>query len=71
MIVDVAKRHDRMLDGYQVHIDEGPFQIGTVGDMKTPVLVKNNLHNVPAIGYVASTTWTWPGTGDPEQWWKD
>ena len=32
-IADVAKRHDRTLDGYQVHIDDGPFQIGTVGSL--------------------------------------
>jgi peptide/nickel transport system substrate-binding protein len=69
-IVDDAKRNDRVLDGYQIHIDEGPIQIGTVGDTKTPVVVKTNLINVPPLGVIGSWTYGWPGTGDPEMWFR-
>jgi len=69
-IADEDERNDRVLDGYQIHIDDGPHQLGTVGDIKQLVVVKNNLHNVPPKGIVGTWTYGWPGAGDPEHWWK-
>ncbi len=69
-IVDDAKRNDRILDGYQIHVDEGPVQIGIVQLPNQLVVCKNNLHNVPTKGIWATWTFGWPGAGDPEQWWK-
>ncbi len=70
LIVDVDKRNDRTLDGYQVHIDQGPFQIGTVGSLISPVIVKNTMKNVSETGIVGSWVWGFPGTIDPEQWYR-
>ena len=70
-IVDEEERNNRILDGYQIHIDEGPIIIGTVGDTTLPVVVKKTLRNVQAIGGpVGSGVFGFPGTADPEQWFK-
>jgi len=70
-IMDPDKRNDRLLDAYQVHIDEGPLTIGTVGDTTLPVIVKKTLRNVQAVGGpVGSGVYGFPGTADPEQWFK-
>ncbi|MFN8493669.1 MAG: ABC transporter substrate-binding protein [Caldilineaceae bacterium] len=66
-IVDAKARDAKLLEAYQVHIDEGPITIGTIGEHPSPVLVKNNFHNVQATGLVASWDLGFPGTADPEQ----
>ncbi|HQY94952.1 ABC transporter substrate-binding protein [Caldilinea sp.] len=65
--VDPAERDQKLLDAYRIHIDEGPITIGTVGEHPSPVIVKNNVHNVPETGIVASWDLGFPGTADPEQ----
>jgi peptide/nickel transport system substrate-binding protein len=70
VIADEEKRNDAILDGYQIHIDEGPIQIGVVQLPSDMIVIKNNLHNVPKVGIVGTWTYGWPGAGDPEQWWK-
>lgn len=44
---DDIKRDNLVLDAVQIHIDEGPFMIGTVGNYPRLVVAKNNLRNVP------------------------
>lgn len=66
-INDEQERYSKLLDAYQLHIDEGPFSIGTVGDHPSPTIVKNNFHNVPPIGLTASWDLGYPGSADPEQ----
>lgn len=66
-ITDPAERDARLLEAYQIHIDEGPITIGTIGEHPSPVIVKNNFHNVQATGLVASWDLGYPGTADPEQ----
>lgn len=44
---DDAKRDSLVLDMVQIHIDYGPFFIGTVCNTPTPVTFKNNVGNVP------------------------
>jgi peptide/nickel transport system substrate-binding protein len=61
------ERNARLLDAYRIHIDDGPLTIGTVGEHVSPVVVKNNFHNVPDFGLVASWDLGYPGTADPEQ----
>jgi catalase-peroxidase len=46
---------------------EGPITIGTVGEHPSPVIVKNNFHNVPPTGLTASWDLGYPGSADPEQ----
>jgi hypothetical protein len=70
VIADEDERNDALLDGYQIHIDDGPIQIGVVQVPSAMTVVKNNLHNVPPVGIVGTWTYGWPGAGDPEQWWK-
>ena len=66
-IVDPAEREAKLLEAYQIHIDEGPISIGTVGEHVSPVIVKNNVHNIPDTGIVASWDLGFPGSADPEQ----
>jgi hypothetical protein len=51
------RRDAKLLEIYQVHIDEGPITIGTVGEHPSPIIVGKNLANVPANGLVAGWTW--------------
>ena len=62
-----GRTDQKLLEAYRIHIDEGPITIGTVGDHPSPVIVKNNVHNVPETGIVASWDLGFPGTADPEQ----
>jgi len=70
-VVDPKKRDDMVLDGYQIHIDEGPFNIGIVGDTVDPYAVKNTLKNVQEFGLTSSGVFGFPSTLDPEQWYKE
>lgn len=66
-IADPKARDAKLLEIYQVHIDEGPVTLGTVGEHPSPIIVGKNLANVPANGLVASWDLGYPGTADPEQ----
>jgi peptide/nickel transport system substrate-binding protein len=66
-IVDEQERYAKLLQAYQIHIDEGPITIGTIGEHPSAVVVKNNFRNVPENGLVASWDLGYPGTADPEQ----
>lgn len=70
-IVDADERNAKLLEAYKVHIDEGPITIGTIGEHPSPVLVKNNFHNVPDFGLVGGWDLGFPGTADPEQFYMD
>jgi len=64
-IQDPAERYAKLLEAYQLHITEGPFSIGTVGDHPSPTVVKNNFHNVPPIGITASWDLVSPAAPTP------
>jgi peptide/nickel transport system substrate-binding protein len=68
---DADVRNAALLEAYRVHAEEGPITIGTIGQHPSPVIVKNNFHNVPEIGLVASWDLGYPGTADPEQFYID
>lgn len=68
---DAETRNAALLKAYRIHIEEGPINIGTIGQHPSPVIVKNNFHNVPEIGLVASWDLGYPGTADPEQFYID
>ena len=70
-IVDPDERQAKLLDAYQIHIDEGPITIGTIGEHPSPVIVKNNFRNVQDFGLVAGWDLAFPGTADPEQFFFD
>ena len=66
-IADPNERNAKLLEAYQIHIDEGPISIGTIGEHPSPVVVKNNFRNVQDTGLVASWDLGYPGNADPEQ----
>jgi peptide/nickel transport system substrate-binding protein len=68
---DSAERNALLLEAYRIHLEEGPITIGTIGQHPSPVIVKNNFHNVPEIGLVGSWDLGYPGTADPEQFYMD
>lgn len=44
---DVDKAHARVLDAIRIHVEQGPFVLGTVADLPELVILKNNFRNVP------------------------
>lgn len=65
--VDPVARDAALLAAYQIHLDEGPITLGTVGELPSPVVVSNRLRNVQDTGLVGSWDLGFPGTADPEQ----
>jgi len=65
--VDPVERQAKLLAAYEVHIEDGPLYIGTIGDHPSALIVNNNLRNVPDFGLVAGWDLGFPGTADPEQ----
>ena len=65
--LDPDARNAALLEAYQIHLDEGPLTIGTVGEDPTPVVVSNKLRNVPTVGLIGSWDMGFPATADPEQ----
>jgi peptide/nickel transport system substrate-binding protein len=45
---DEIKRHSMVWDLIRIHIDDGPFFIGTVANEPLPIIISNDLINVPA-----------------------
>jgi peptide/nickel transport system substrate-binding protein len=66
---DVEKRHQLVYETVQILIDEGPFTLGASGDQPMPVIVKNNVHNVPEYGVLGPWAPGSPGNVHPEQFW--
>lgn len=44
---DIEKAHALVLDAIRIHVDQGPFVLGTVADLPELVLIRNNFRNVP------------------------
>lgn len=65
--LDPDARNAALLEAYQIHLDEGPITIGTIGEHPTPVVISNRLRNVPSVGLIGSWDMGFPATADPEQ----
>ncbi len=65
--VDPAARDKALLAAYQIHLEQGPISIGTIGEHPSPVVVSNKLHNVQDTGLLGGWDLGYPGTADPEQ----
>ena len=65
----VEGRHEVVWEAIQIHIDEGPFTLGAAGDQPMPVVVKNNVHNVPEFGILGPWAPGSPGNTNPSQYW--
>ena len=68
---DEEKRHRIVWEAIRIHIEEGPFTIGAAGDQPMPVIVKNNVHNVPTYGILGPWAPGSPGNTHPEQYWME
>jgi peptide/nickel transport system substrate-binding protein len=44
---DLDRAHDLVLDAIRIHVEQGPFVLGTVADLPELVLVRDNFRNVP------------------------
>jgi peptide/nickel transport system substrate-binding protein len=66
-IVDPEERTRELLKAYEIHIDDGPIHIGTVGEHPSPCVVKNDFRNVSDLGIPGPWDLGYPGTASPEQ----
>jgi peptide/nickel transport system substrate-binding protein len=65
----VEGRHEIVWQAIRVHIEDGPFTLGAAGDQPMPVVVKNNVHNVPEFGILGPWAPGSPGNTNPSQYW--
>ena len=65
---DLDKRHQYVRDAVRIHIDQGPFHFGTVGNTPYVVIVSNRFHNVPKTGILGPWAVGHPSTSFPEQY---
>ena len=64
---DLEERHKLVHEAVRIHIDEGPFYIGTCAALPVLVVVKHNLRNVPETGILGPWAVGQPGAWFPEQ----
>ena len=65
---DLQKRHQYVRDAVQIHIDQGPFHLGTAARSPSLVMVKKGFHNVPDNGILGPWAIVTPATSYPEQY---
>lgn len=65
---DPIKRHKIVWEGVRIHIDEGPFTIGTVGGQPDPVIARPNIENIPDYGVLGPWQVGGPGNTNPPQY---
>ncbi len=69
------ERDQLVFEMIRIHIDDGPFFLGTVKDYPRIVIVKNNFHNVPDSedlalgGFVNPWIMVYPAITHPAQYW--
>jgi len=64
---DLQKRHGYVRDAVRIHIEEGPFHLGTAARSPSLVIVANHFHNVPNDGILGPWAIVTPATSYPEQ----
>ncbi|NLG98914.1 MAG: ABC transporter substrate-binding protein [Chloroflexi bacterium] len=57
---DEIKRTQLCYDLWQVHLDEGPFFLGTVANQPAPIYISNKLENVPTREQYKLGGWVFP-----------
>ena len=65
---NLQKRHQYVRDAVRIHIEEGPFHLGTAGRSPSLVVVKNRFRNVPTSGILGPWAIVTPATSYPEQY---
>jgi peptide/nickel transport system substrate-binding protein len=64
---DINKRHQYVREAVRIHIEEGPFHLGTAARSPSIVIVANHFHNVPKDGILGPWAIATPATSYPEQ----
>jgi len=64
---DLQKRHQYVRDAVRIHIEEGPFHLGTAARSPSLVIIANHFHNVPNDGILGPWAIVTPATSYPEQ----
>jgi peptide/nickel transport system substrate-binding protein len=64
---DLQKRHQYVRDAVRIHIEEGPFHLGTAARSPSLVIVADHFHNVPKDGILGPWAIVTPATSYPEQ----
>lgn len=64
---DEATRNDIVMEAYKLLAETGPWSIGTIGDFPSPVVVSNQMRNVPDFGIVGGWHQAFPASANPEQ----
>ena len=54
---------------FGIHIDEGPFHLGSAARAPSLLVVGNDFHNVPNDGILGPWAIVTPATSYPEQCW--
>jgi peptide/nickel transport system substrate-binding protein len=65
---DLQRRHQYVRDAVRIHIEEGPFHLGTAARSPSIVIVANHFHNVPRTGILGPWAIATPATSYPEQY---
>ncbi|MBV7337227.1 hypothetical protein KFU94_55160 [Chloroflexi bacterium TSY] len=65
---DRIARGQLLADAVRVHIDDGPFKLGLVGNQPALATARNSLRNVPDFGITAPWTPGAPGSAQPPLW---
>ena len=66
---DEKQRHQYVRDAVRIHIDEGPFHLGSAARSPSLLVVANHFHNVPKDGILGPWAIVTPATHYPEQCW--
>jgi peptide/nickel transport system substrate-binding protein len=64
---DLQKRHEYVRRAIRIHINEGPFVLGTVAREPALVIASNRFHNVAKTGILGPWAIVSPATSFPEQ----
>ncbi|MBI4557529.1 MAG: ABC transporter substrate-binding protein [Candidatus Hydrogenedentes bacterium] len=65
---DLQRRHQYVREAVRIHIEAGPFMLGTTGRRPELVLVADDFHNVPREGILGPWAMAQPATSYPEQY---
>jgi peptide/nickel transport system substrate-binding protein len=65
------KRHRLVHDAVRIHIEEGPFCLGTAARTPMLVIAKKNFRNVPPSGILGPWAVSGPASSFPEQFYFD
>jgi peptide/nickel transport system substrate-binding protein len=63
-----TERNQQVLNGVKIHVEEGPFFLGTVNDIPNLVVARPNLRNIPDFAFTGSWAQGAPGSTNPTQY---